>query len=167
MVAKFRPLPLPWTTSAESSQTRPTPDRRLDPEEPVLGLALGGSSRAWPLSRFRAPVVARHVTVGGRRVTLLWDGRTRTAATYAPETEDAPKQRITLVADETRRDAPWYDSETGSRWSIAGRAVSGPLRGKTLMWLPGVMVKWYAWSASYPQTTVDGSRETENPKVPN
>ena len=39
------------------------------------------------------------------------------------------------------------DKETGSRWSVVGRAVSGPRKGQTLRWLPGVMVKWYAWAA--------------------
>jgi hypothetical protein len=165
MAAKFRPLPLPRTMSAESSQTRPVPDRRLDPEERVLGLALGGSSDAWPLSSFGDRVVARHVTVGGRPVTVLWENRTRTAAAYAPETEDASKQPVGLVVDETSREALWIDQETGSRWSITGRAVSGPLRGKTLAWLPGVMVKWYAWSASFPQTAVEGRQATVNPNV--
>src|SRR5262249_18199375 len=73
MVAKFQPLPLPMATSAESSQTRPAPDRRLKPEERVLGLALGGSSDAWPLTSFGDRVAVRHVTVGGKPVTLLWD----------------------------------------------------------------------------------------------
>jgi hypothetical protein len=131
----------------------------------VLGLALGGTSDAWPVASFGDGVVARHVTVGGRPVTLLWDGQTRTAAAYAPATEEAPKQPITLVVDETSRDAPWFDRETGSRWSITGRAVSGPLQGKTLAWLPGVVVKWYAWSASYPQTAVDGRQSTVRPNV--
>ena len=48
------------------------------------------------------------------------------------------------------------DKETGSRWSIVGRAVSGSRKGQTLRWLPGVMVKWYAWAASYPKTSLEG-----------
>jgi Protein of unknown function (DUF3179) len=46
------------------------------------------------------------------------------------------------------------DQETNSRWSIVGRAVSGPRKGQTLRWLPGVMVKWYAWAAEYPKTSL-------------
>jgi hypothetical protein len=162
MIAKFQPLSLPQAPLAESAETRPTPDRRLDAEEQVLGLSIGGSSDAWPLASFGDRVVARHVTVGGRPATLLWDNRTRTAAAYAPETEDDPKQSVTIVADETDSEAPWIDKETGSHWSIAGRAVSGPLKGKKLTWLPGVMVKWYAWSASYPQTALSGRLATAN-----
>ena len=36
-----------------------------------------------------------------------------------------------------------------------GRAVSGPRKGQTLRWLPGVMVKWYAWAAEYPKTSIE------------
>jgi hypothetical protein len=162
MVARFQPKPLPQAAAMESIQTRPTPDRRLDPEERVLGLEIGGASEAWPLAGFGDRVAARHVVVGGRPATLLWDSRTRTAAAYAPETEDESKRPVTIVVDETSAETPWIDKETGSRWSITGRAVSGPLQGKTLTWLPGVMVKWYAWSASHPQTGLAGRQATAN-----
>ena len=29
-------------------------------------------------------------------------------------------------------------------------------------WLPGVMVKWYAWTASYPATALEG----QHPQTP-
>jgi hypothetical protein len=38
---------------------------------------------------------------------------------------------------------------------VLGRAVSGPRKGQTLRWLPGVMVKWYAWAVEYPRTSVE------------
>ena len=28
-------------------------------------------------------------------------------------------------------------------------------KGQTLRWLPGVMVKWYAWAAEYPKTSIE------------
>ncbi len=160
MLPKYQPQALPRVVSSESSRTRLAPDRRLDPEERVLGLSLGESSDAWPLRSFGDRDTVRHVQVGGRSVTLLWDGQTGTAVAYAPETEGTPQRTITLAIDgagSAGSEVPWFDKETGSRWSIAGRAVSGPLKGKTLKWLPGVMVKWYAWSASYPRTAIAGS----------
>ena len=51
-------------------------------------------------------------------------------------------------------DCPWVDKETGSRWSVLGRAVPARGRGE-LRWLPGVMVKWYAWAAKYPKTSIE------------
>jgi hypothetical protein len=48
------------------------------------------------------------------------------------------------------------DKETGSRWDIAGRGVEGELKGWTLAWLESTQVKWFAWAAEYPETTIYG-----------
>ena len=108
----------------------------------------------------------RGATLGGKKAVILWDGRTRTASAYAPETEGGTAGRVTLAVDSSDPDAPWVDRETNSRWSITGRAVAGARKGQTLRWLPGVMVKWYAWAAEYPGTTVnrDARHGTSEPR---
>jgi hypothetical protein len=156
MVSRFQPSPIPQAVSPESQGTRPAPDDRLDAEERVFGLALAGVGDAWPLKRFGKGPEARHINVGGQTATILWDGRTRTAVAFAPETEDHSGQPVTLEVDPSDLEAPWVDKESGSRWSIVGRAVSGPRKGQALRWLPGVTVKWYAWAASYPTTALEG-----------
>jgi hypothetical protein len=155
MISKFRPQTTPGTVLPESRKTRTKPDPRLDDEERVFGLALEGASLAWPLKSFGRQPGLRTVTFGGSRVAVLWDARTRTAAAYAPETEGKTREPVTLTVDVSDPESPWVDKETGSRWSIIGRAVSGPRKGQTLRWLPGVMVKWYAWAAGYPETSVE------------
>lgn len=50
--------------------------------------------------------------------------------------------------------ARFIDQETGSRWDIAGRAVAGELQGWTLTWLDSTQVKWFAWAAEYPDTSI-------------
>jgi hypothetical protein len=155
MVSKFRPQPLPTSVLSESRKTRPEPDPRLDSEERVFGLAQGGESRAWPLRSFGERSGLKKSSVGGREALILWDARTRTAAAYAPEVDGKPGEPVTLADDPGDASAPWVDRETGSRWSVLGRAVSGPRKGQTLRWLPGLMVKWYAWAAEYPGTSVE------------
>ena len=155
MVSKFQPQTVPKLLLPESRQTRPEPDTRLDAEQRVFGLALPGASRAWPLKSFGEPPESRQVTLGGKQAIILWDDRTRTAAAYAPETEGDTVGPVTLAVDASSLDSPWVDKETNSRWSIVGRAVSGPRKGQTLRWLPGVMVKWYAWAAAYPKTLLE------------
>jgi hypothetical protein len=152
MVARFRPREVPTALLPESQTTRPDRDPRLDAEERVFGLALAGASRAWPLKSFGERPELRTATVGEQRAVLLWDGRTRTAVAYAPETEGSTAGPATMAVDPSDPVAPWVDKESGSHWSIAGRAVSGPRQGQTLRWLPGVMVKWYAWAGEYPET---------------
>jgi hypothetical protein len=99
--------------------------------------------------------------VGGRPRLILWHGPTRTAAAYrpvasAPGNEGQPPRKVTLEVDRRQPAAPFRDQETGSRWDITGRAVEGELTGWTLSWLDGVQVKWFAWAAEYPQTSIFG-----------
>jgi hypothetical protein len=155
MIPKFQPRPIPKTSLLEARQTRPEPDLRLDAEERVFGLTRGGESRAWPLKAFGDAAELRKASLAGQEVVILWNGQTRTAAAYMPESEERSSEPATLALDPTDQDAPWADRETGSRWSVAGRAVSGPRKGQALRWLPGVMVKWYAWAASHPKTSID------------
>ena len=47
------------------------------------------------------------------------------------------------------------DKETGSEWShILGKAMAGPLKGKSLKILPAKMTTWEAWGDEHPDTTV-------------
>lgn len=165
MVEKFRPQAPPSSLLPESRKTRREPDPRLDAEERVFGLALGGVIKAWPLKSFGDRPELRVGDLGGQKAVILWDGRTRTAAAYAPETEGPSPQPVTLTVDPSDPASPWADRETGSRWSIVGRAVSGPRQGQTLRWLPGVMVKWYAWVGSYPKTSVESAVGSEDLKA--
>jgi hypothetical protein len=154
MLPKFQPQEAPNSLLRESRSTRLAPDPRLDAEERVFGLALEGEGVAWPLKAFGDRPELRHVKLGGRNAVILWDGRTRTAAAYAPETDGETSRSVTLAVDANNTEAPWIDKESGSLWSIAGRAVSGPRKGQTLRWLPGLMVKWYAWASEYPKTSL-------------
>jgi hypothetical protein len=155
MASKFQPQSVPRSILSESRGTQPEPDPRLDPEERVFGLAQDGESRAWPLRAFGERPALRQGRVGGRPALILWDSRTKTAAAYAPEIDGTPGESVTLAVDASDPAAPWIDRETGSRWSALGRSVSGPRKGQTLRWLPGVMVKWYAWAAEYPRTAIE------------
>jgi Protein of unknown function (DUF3179) len=156
MVSKFQPQDVPKSVLPESLSTRPEPDPRLLPEERVFGLTQGGESMAWPLKSFGQAGELRKAKLAGQDIVSLCDGRTRTASAYAPETEGPNPQPVTLAVDTGDAESPWVDKETGSRWSVVGRAISGSRKGQTLRWLPGVLVKWYAWRASYPKTSLAG-----------
>ena len=52
-----------------------------------------------------------------------------------------------------RRTATGFvDAETGSRWDVTGRAVSGPLRGRQLDEVRHLDTFWFAWAAFQPDT---------------
>src|SRR5262249_12875682 len=134
--------------------------RRLPITTPVLGVVEGTQARAYPLDLLAQAGLIRDTVAGQPRV-LLWDHATRTAVAYRPlasppRTDPAPPRPLTLELAPTGVAAPFIDMETGSRWDIAGRAVEGDLKGWTLSWLDGVQVKWFAWAAEYPETSIFG-----------
>jgi hypothetical protein len=159
MKPQFQPIDIPSSVLAESRRTRPKPDGRLDSEERVFALTLGNESRAWPLKGLGSERRAISVSIGGEDALILWQPATQTAVAFAPETEAKTPQKVRLDrVDSADADAPFVDSDTNSHWSIIGRCVSGPSKGQTLRWLPGVTIKWYAWAAEYPETQVASDR---------
>ncbi|HWB12967.1 MAG TPA: DUF3179 domain-containing (seleno)protein [Pirellulales bacterium] len=174
MFDKYRPHDMPSSENADSVRTRLQSDPRgVDGQTRVVGLALGDRAKAWPLAALEAAGGAVEDELGGQKVLVLWYPATQTAAVYSPEVEDAVEEEtkessprtVTLVVDDADERAPFRDRHTGSRFGIEGRAVSGPLKGKTLRWLPAVQCRWFAWAAEYPESELyPGPRDVAPPK---
>src|SRR5262249_27750416 len=49
--------------------------------------------------------------------------------------------------------APFVDQRLGVHWDITGRPAEG---GPRLAWLDSVQVKWFAWAAEHPDTSIYG-----------
>ncbi|MGL4554360.1 MAG: DUF3179 domain-containing (seleno)protein, partial [Gemmataceae bacterium] len=184
MTDRYRPTEMPCCDDDESARTRGTPDPRLKPDAAVLGVWGGRTARAYPLADVaKAGLV--HDTLDGAALVLLWDGPTKAAAAYRPVASpprrykaprpdrtgvsppdagvalaDAAPRRLTL----RRAAGAVTDAETGSTWDVAGRAAAGPLKGWTLEWADGVQVKWFAWAAEHPATSVHGPEPAKKPK---
>jgi hypothetical protein len=160
MYDKYKPVELPTSLQKDSLKSRGPVDKRLPADTLVLGVAEGKSSRAYPLDALAKKGLIQD-KLAGRPVVILWYGQTRTAAAYRPQAtppgkNDQDDREVTLRVDRKKASAPFVDKETGSRWDIAGRAVEGKLKGWTLPWLDGTQVKWFAWAAEYPATSIHG-----------
>ncbi|MBI4600943.1 MAG: DUF3179 domain-containing protein [Planctomycetes bacterium] len=152
---KYQLAELPRERTREPSlASRAAARPELPAEEPVFGLELGGAARAYPMAELERSGGVLTDRLGDREVVVLCYAPTRTAAAYAPRTEDEGSTKVTLEHDGSDPIAPYRDVETSSWWGIEGRARSGPLTGKTLEWLPGVQCKWFAWCAEHPGTEV-------------
>jgi hypothetical protein len=155
MFDKYQPLELPRTPHAGSVKSRGKADARLPADTKVLGVRAGKEARAYPLDALaKAKMVTD--TLDGRPLVVVWHEPARSAVAYrpiaAPPAKKPGKPRpLTL---EREGDCCFVDKETGSRWDIAGRATSGELKGWTLEWVDGVVVKWFAWAAELPTTTL-------------
>jgi hypothetical protein len=88
MFEKYRPTELPTKPHPDSVKSRPaTTDPRLNPDEPVLGVRVGDTTRAYPLGAWaRSQWYAEFVTdeLAGQKVVVMWQTGTKTAAAYKP-----------------------------------------------------------------------------------
>jgi hypothetical protein len=186
MFDKYQPVELPSEPNKDAQASRGPADKRLPADSPVLGVWNGKTARAYPLD-----VLAKEQLIlddiDGKRCFILWQSQTKTASAYWPEASpprsysaprpnsdgespadrspDVPKQVVTLRLDAKQPMAPFIDEETGSRWDVAGRAVEGKLKGHTLTWLDSVQVKWFAWAAEYPRTTIYSTTQPDRQDI--
>jgi hypothetical protein len=158
MYDKYQPVSLPTIPNESSLASRTLPDARLPANEPVLGVVDGSQARAFEIRAVAQRGLIRD-DLGGHALIVIWEPTTATAAAYRPiadppaGTKAEPRQ-LTLFRDINLDDALLIDKETDSDWDIAGRAVRGSLKGWTLKWVDSTQVKWFAWSAEYPKTSV-------------
>ncbi|MEQ9411475.1 MAG: DUF3179 domain-containing (seleno)protein [Fuerstiella sp.] len=147
----YKTTDLPTVMSSQAQQTMGVVDPRFQPDTTVIGIETGGTATAWPLD----PDVERacvNTQSGDQALVAFWYSPTRTAVAFGRKVDG---QTLTFYADSVSPEtAPFKDRETGTRWTLAGRAVDGPLRGKELPWVNSVQCRWYAWVAEYPETKV-------------
>ncbi len=136
-------------------------DPRLPPKERVVGIMIGGVSRAYPFT-----ALARHRvladTVGGQRVLVFYKPGTlsaldhariaRSRAVGATAVFDPALDGRTLTF-EPAADG-FRDRETGTTWTLLGTGVRGPLAGRRLRPITHVDGFWFAWAAFHPGTSV-------------
>jgi hypothetical protein len=153
---KYRVTDLPSGVNTGAKASLGTVDPRLNDLQPILGVEMGGKTKAYPLD-VGVERACFGDEIGGQPVAVFWYGPTRSATAFDPMVDG---RRLIFYGDKiSPESAPFKDKETGTRWTIAGRAVDGPLRGKELTWIPSIQCRWYAWSGEYPQTAVFEARK--------
>ena len=107
----------------------PSLDDRRPPKERVLGIPFGeGGGTVFPFGALRdlGDLAVVHESVGGtgagNAVVVFWDSDAVAAAAFRPR---VGVQDLTFEVT----NGAFVDVETGSRWSIDGEALSGPLGG--------------------------------------
>lgn len=125
----------------------------LDPDDRVLGIALGGSSKAYPVR-----ILNRHEVVND------WISERPVVVTYCPLCGSGVAFSAMIAGRELtfgvsgllyNSDVLLYDRETESLWSqIAGKSVNGALKGKDLLQLPLQHTSWQDWRQRHPDTRV-------------
>ncbi len=119
----------------------------------VLGLAVGGDARAYPV-----PILSNHEivddVVGGVPVAVTYCPLCGTGIAFDRR---AQGHVLTLKVSGKllQNNLVMYDVETNSQWSqLLGQALTGPLAGSRLEVIPSAMTTFEAWRSLYPGTKV-------------
>jgi hypothetical protein len=155
MYAKYKPVDLSGEPNSEATKSRGGADPRLPAEAMVLGVWDGTRARAYPLEALQKLGVIHDLADGKPRI-VLWYAPTRTAAAFhQPWGTSGIKGDAGWIfsIDPKAETAPFTDARTALHWDITGRSADG---GPRLVWMDSVQVKWFAWAAEYPQTSVFG-----------
>jgi hypothetical protein len=146
------------------------PGTELKSRDVVVGIEIGGASRAYPWDALvkQSPVVDHIrgtpllIAVGadgksfrvfksqidGKDTEFFLEGDTEDTTKAEPKAE--PKTE-TAIGPKT-----WIllDTATASEWNFQGCAVSGPSQGKCLDRVPALKDYWFDWRNYHPNTTI-------------
>ena len=126
-------------------------DANLPDDAPVIGLAVNGMARAYPVGILYRREMVNDI-VGGVPALVSWCPLCYTALAH-----DRRRDGAALVFGNQgalyKGGMTWYDHATGSVWSQPlGSAIAGPLAGAELPLLPSQLTTWGKWRAAYPET---------------
>lgn len=134
---------------------------RLPPMARVVGVSAGGEDVAYPYRDLSPPDAGAGLLEDrGRGVVVFWMEGTASALDTPVIAEGRDVGATGAFDPDGRtfaiRDNRIVDRETGSTWSITGRAVEGPERGARLEPVVHLDAFWFAWQAYRPDTLVYG-----------
>ncbi len=113
----------------------------------VLGIASGEKPKAWGFDLLtKQPVLADELE--GLPVVVFFDRASVTPRLYKRELDGE------LLSFRWTKQGV-YDNETGSAWNpVTGRAMAGPLKGKSLAALPAIVSFRQVWERFHPRSEI-------------
>ncbi|MGQ0772543.1 MAG: DUF3179 domain-containing protein [Nitrososphaerota archaeon] len=116
-------------------------DDRMHPKEIILGFDHNESYKAYKLSDIESQKI-----INEKNLILV---------SVSPSLVRAFDSTVDSQALEfTLNENTMVDKQTGSKWSLDGLAISGPLQGKQLERIPFNPGFWFEWVAFHPTTEV-------------
>lgn len=129
----------------------------------VVGVTIGESQKAYPFSEITEARVVND-EIDGTPVVIFWGAEDTADALDARDISEArgigtgvaydplvEGQRLTFTAV---GDTRFVDAETGTTWTILGKAIDGELEGAELELVPHRNEFWFAWDAFFPDAEV-------------
>jgi hypothetical protein len=162
------------------------------PRQLVVGVKVGDVAKAWSLDDLKAARVQLDV-VGGTPLMIVVGDDGKSVRVFDRRIDGRESEFAALLGDSPwgrasalQGDIPWgrasalrnspeglshtshpvfLDVDTGSEWDFAGRAISGPLKGRTLARIPHLLEYWFDWQTHQPKTLVHKPWNPVTPKA--
>jgi hypothetical protein len=121
-------------------------DEALAPRALVVGVEVGGKSKAYPFSALekQSPILD---TVGGREIVILLAEDKKSVRAFERELDG---RVLEIFQKPDTREI--VDAQTASVWDFSGRAVGGELAGRELKKITILKDYWFDWKTYHPET---------------
>ena len=125
-------------------------DETMPPRTLVAGLALGQSSKAYPVSAIeqQSPILD---TLGGVPLLIVLGDDRRSVRVFERAVDG---RKLEFFQKPNTTPLVLVDAETGSEWDFTGRAVVGPHAGRQLRKIAVLNDYWFDWKTYHPETEV-------------
>jgi hypothetical protein len=125
------------------------PGTALQSRDVVIGMEIGGASRAYPMSAVLAqsPI---HDRLGGTSIVLVVGPDGKSVRAFVSRLDGSDIELFRKSGSE------WLllDSTSASEWNFQGCAIAGQAKGKCLQPLSALKDYWFDWRNYHPQTSV-------------
>jgi hypothetical protein len=122
-------------------------------EEMVIGLALNGDVRAYPVRLLSLHEIVND-SVGGQAVAITWCPLCFSAIVF-DRVVDGKELTFGVSGLLYFNNLVMYDHRTNTLWSqMLGEGIKGAYRRERLAILPSAMTSWGDWKSSHPDTRV-------------
>ncbi len=123
-------------------------DARLPYNELVLGVAINGHARAYPLANLHMVGPVLNDSLGGQEFVIFSRPGSWMAIAFSRHVDGR------CLYFELTKNGTFVDINTESRWDLFGRASAGPLTGHSLSFVNSGIEEWQAWAAYRPGTSI-------------
>lgn len=151
---------------AEEELFVPAQKADLNPEDLIVGIVIGGESRAYPVRLLSLHEVIND-RIGDEAFAVTWCPLCYSPVVYEREIHG---QELTFQASGylLHDNLVLMDLQTNTLWSqLLGQGIKGALRGEVLEVLPASITTWAVWVKSYPESRVlDASQLGYKGKLP-
>jgi hypothetical protein len=125
----------------------------MNADEQVIGLAIHGEVRAYPINILSRHEIANDV-VGGEPIAITWCPLCYSALVFSRRA-NGDELTFGVSGKLYQNNLIMYDHQTDSLWSqLLGQAVAGPLSGTHLRLIVASQSTWEDWRAEHPDTLV-------------